>query len=128
MHRAGGGALEAEFTILGGGHAEGAVVNVVCEDEIWPFSPIPLVSPSCGGVQIFVNHPQVVDALRRQLAGWLCQQPGLGLEAGDHEVLHARMAELGARQIGLTLAELAQGLPIYEVRFARGGAVTVREG
>ncbi len=120
------GAVEAEYVILGGGHQEGAVVNVTVEGEIWPFTRIPLVSPMCGGVQIFVNHPQVVAYLRRQSAGWFCQQPGLGLEVGDHEALFERMQELAGRQLELTLGRLAKGLPIYEVRFGGAGEVAVR--
>ena len=53
------GAPELEWVVLGGEHVEGAVANVVVDGELHSYTRIPLVSPNVGGVQMFVNHPQV---------------------------------------------------------------------
>jgi rhodanese-related sulfurtransferase len=60
------GSLKTEHETLAGGHEEAAVLNVLVEGELWPFTPVPLISPSCLGGQLFVNHPQVSHALRAQ--------------------------------------------------------------
>lgn len=111
------GIPEAETVVLGGGHREGAVINVRLSDEVWPFTRVPLVSPAWGATQIFVNHPDVVTFLRRQVAAFLVRRPETGLQRGDLEALCAKVAELGAQQLSATLARLAAGLPVYDVRF-----------
>jgi len=112
-----GGASEAEFIVLGGGHREGAVVSVRLSEEVFPFTRVPLISPACGSRQMFVAHPDVAFFLRRQLAAFMTMQKETGLVRADRERLLERMIVLAERQINSTLGRLAKGLPHYVVRF-----------
>lgn len=107
------GDLEADFVILGEGHREGAVVDVSIDGALEPYRMLPLVSPSCNGTQMFVQHGQVSAYLRGQLASFLTDRCGLG-ERGR---LEDAMRELGARQLDATLRELAAGLPVFQLLF-----------
>jgi rhodanese-related sulfurtransferase len=119
------GASELEYVVLGGDHGEGAVVEVFVEGELWPYTRIPLLSPSFEGMQMFVLHPQVSSYLRRQRAAFLAHElSDLGL---DEKKLADEICELGGRQLGETASRLAGGLPIIEVRFDRRGEFSVRE-
>ncbi|MEW5739471.1 MAG: rhodanese-like domain-containing protein [Myxococcota bacterium] len=118
------GLIELEFVPLGGGHREGAVVNVRLED-VQPYTQVPLVSPSVLGLQMFVNHPEVTAFQRSLICRFFCRELDLGLSAGDLSALVAEQAKLGAQQMAQTLGALAGGLPIYDVRFRKGGAFEV---
>lgn len=120
------GAVEAEFVPLAGGHAERAVLQVHVAGELQPFTPIPLVSPSCEGTQMFVVHPQVVAFLRGQLISFALQQRALVPQVSV-ATLRATVDELAAAQTTATLAVLAKGLPIFDVTHAPG-VWEVREG
>jgi len=120
------GAVEAEYVALGGGHREGAVLNVVVEGGVHSFTHLPLVSPSTGRQQMFVNHPQVSSFLRNELVEFLCQQDDIvRLSPGQREGLHTEIAALGQQQLMATLQRLAAGLPIFQVTFSRSGSVAV---
>ena len=107
-----------EIAVLPGGHAEGAVVNIVVEHEVDAFSKIPLVSPMAEGSQMFINHPQVSSFLRAQVTRFLARQGDrVTLGRGGEAELSAVLTELGDVQLGHTLTALAAGLPVYEVRF-----------
>lgn len=123
------GSPDLHWVVLGGEHAEGAVVQVTLEEELQPFSAIPMIAPSIGGVQMFVNHPQVVGYLRQQTAHFLANRVGrlLNLPADAEEQLLTRIPEIGDVQAGATLAALAGGLPIFEAHFDLAGRVMVRE-
>lgn len=121
-----GGAIEAEFVPLAGGHAERAVLQVYVEGDLQSFTPIPLVSPSCDGTQMFVCHPQVVAFLRRQLAAFALQQRAL-VPAIGAESLTATLDEMAGAQAAATLGVLAKGLPIFDVTHAPG-VWDVRDG
>lgn len=122
------GAADPQFVVLPGGHEEGAVVNVRVPGPLHAYTRIPLVSPSCAGTQMFVNHPQVSEYLRADLCQFLCEQPGLlPLPAGGVEALRGEIAALAARQLGHTLGALARGLPIFDVLFESERSVVVRE-
>lgn len=117
---------QIDYVPLAGGHQEGAVVQVRIESELRSYSQVPLVSPAYGGVQMFVNHPQVSAYLRRELASLLCEQHDLfDVKASDQDELAARMEELGGHQMGVTLGHLAKGLPIYDVLFTKSGKVAI---
>ncbi|MCA9707574.1 MAG: rhodanese-like domain-containing protein [Myxococcales bacterium] len=120
------GASELEAVVLPGGHQEGAVLDVRVEGQLHAYSWIPLLSPAYAGVQMFVNHPQVSDYLRRQLAAFLAEQRDLwDGEAIDEAALLEQMRELAQRQLSATLGHLARGLPIYELSFDREGHARV---
>jgi hypothetical protein len=110
------GVPELEHVVLGGEHEEGAVVNVLLGEDVWPFTMVPVVSPSYGGVQIFVNHPEVSRFLRRQAARFLVRTCTLadGLEP---EALAETLCALGQAQADATLGALAPGLPVFDVSF-----------
>ena len=113
------GAIEAEFVPLAGGHAERGVLRVFVEQELQPFSPIPLISPSCEGTQMFVTHPQVVGFLRRQLVAFALQQRAL-VPRLDPERLLATLDAMAGTQATATLGVLAKGLPIFDVTWSPG--------
>ena len=121
------GAPDHAWVVLGGAHAEGAVVNVTVEGGLGPFSEVPMIAPSIGGVQMFVNHPQVVDYLRDQNARFLARRVNhlLPEEELSEETLTAEIKELGGTQAGATLSALAAGLPVFTVHFQKGGAIAV---
>lgn len=123
------GVLELDVVILGGGHQEGAVVNIRLDRGVYAFTKVPLISPACGvgGVQMFVNHPQVADFMREQVARFFTTHPEL-LPLGEAEfaMLRKDMRRLAEIQQAATLAVLAKGLPVFDVVFrgAREFAVT----
>ena len=123
------GARDLHWVVLGGDHSEGAVVNVTLEGELWPFSNIPMIAPSIGGVQMFVNHPQVETHLREQTARSLHGLVGhlLPLQPGQARALELAIPELGAAQAQATLQSLAGGLPVFDVHFDPGGSFEVTE-
>jgi rhodanese-related sulfurtransferase len=117
---------ELELAPLPGGHAEGAVLNARLTRGVFAFSSIPLISPSLGGRQAFVNHPDVMAFLRRQLAEWIVLQDDVvRLPAGAAQKLATEMDAIAAVGTGNTLGALAKGLPIYDVEFGNRG-ITVR--
>lgn len=124
-----GGAPDLEWVVLGGEHAEGAVVQVTQEETLQPFTEIPMIAPSIGGVQMFVNHPEVVAYLRAQTAHFLVNRAGelLGLSESEQAGLLEQIPAIGATQAGATLAALAAGLPVFTAHFGRDGNVTVQE-
>ncbi len=114
------GVIELDVVVLEGGHQEGAVVNVRLESGVFPYSKVPLISPACGlgGVQIFVNHPQVAHFLREQIARFFTTQAHLApLEEEDLPRLLAEIDRLAEIHLAATLSELARGLPIFDVVF-----------
>lgn len=125
FHERWAGVEEAQFVILEGDHAEGAIVQVVLDGPLFPHTKIPMISPTFEGLQIFVLHPEITDRLRRYRAGLLVAElPELGLDA---DRLGDRIRELGKRQLAATAERLAPGLPVYEVRFDREGHFRVRQ-
>jgi hypothetical protein len=116
------GAPELEWIVLGGAHDEGAVVNITVEGALHSYTRIPLVSPNVGGVQMFVNHPQVTSYLRRELAASLCEA---GASSLTDTALMGEIEHLGSLQATQTLVRLAKGLPVFEIRFDLAGSHTV---
>ncbi|MCB9690271.1 MAG: hypothetical protein H6736_00505 [Alphaproteobacteria bacterium] len=126
MHHRWSDAPQLQLVVLPGGHEEGAVVLVEVEDDLHAYTPIPLISPSCAGSQMFVHHPQVIAYLRKELAALLCEQGDvIPVEPGHAAALAQHMERLGAQQMGVTLELLANGLPIFGVVFGRNGGFRV---
>jgi hypothetical protein len=123
------GARDFHWVVLGGDHAEGAVVNVYLEGELWPFSKVPMIAPSIGGVQMFVNHPQVVAHMREQTARFAFGPVAayMPTPALNPDALMAEIPRLGAQQTGHTLQALAAGLPVFDVHFTTRGEFEVKE-
>jgi hypothetical protein len=111
--------------VLGGDHVEGAVASVVVDGGLHSYTRVPLVSPMVAGVQMFVSHPQVTALLRREMAAFLAEAGAV--PPGEEAALAAELEGLGARQMSATLARLAKGLPVFELRFDHGGDCTVRQ-
>ena len=124
------GAADLEWVVLGGDHAEGAVVNVMMEGDLWPFTDVPMVAPSIGGVQMFVNHPQVVTFLRQQTAQFLSTRVTNLVPIGkdDGPKLETLLPDLGGNQALATLKALAGGLPVFNVHFEADGRIEVQQG
>ncbi|MBL8921320.1 MAG: rhodanese-like domain-containing protein [Myxococcaceae bacterium] len=122
------GAPEPEYVVLGGGHAEGAVVNVTLDESLWTFSKVPLLSPNVDGLQMFVNHPQVAQQLRAHVAEFLLRVEGLlPVVPRDRGALIETVGRLGQQHLTATLSVLAAGLPVFEVCFHEGEEFTVTE-
>lgn len=118
------GVPELEWIVLGGTHNEGAVINVLVEGDLHSYTRIPLVSPNVGGVQLFVNHPQVTSLLRRELAAFLCE---IGIAHTTDRELAAAIEQLGTAQVAMSLGRLAAGLPVFEIRFDFAGHPRVEQ-
>ena len=119
------GAPELDLTLLPGEHAEAAVVNVRLEEELWGMSRVPLVSPTCAGSQMFINHPDVASYLRQRVVEFHVR--GLGpVAVKDPEALRTGLEELASQQLTRTIGYLAKGLPIYDVVFSGDGSYEVR--
>ncbi len=110
-----GGAEDAMYAPLPGGHAEGAVLQIVLKDGVKPFGFVPLVSPLFNGTQTFVAHPQVAKSMRGLLLDLLeeCEE----ITRTERKIMDATVAELGAQQLGQTLSALAKGLPVFNITF-----------
>lgn len=91
---------------------------------------IPMIAPSVGGVQMFVNHPQVVEALHEQEARFMHSQLRNVLPLGKTGQTKVRgaISELGGVQGLATLKSLAAGLPTFTIRFDFDGDFEVIEG
>ncbi|OGF21564.1 hypothetical protein A2257_02735 [Candidatus Falkowbacteria bacterium RIFOXYA2_FULL_38_12] len=123
---------ELDFTVLEGGHKEGAVVIVkvdVKDDDINGETKIPIVYPNVGqlGTQAFVYHPQAVEFLRKEIASGINEVAGAEAQV-DVEEFAKKMIEKGNNQLGLTVDTLAkdeQGspLPKFEVIFDNEGKI-----
>lgn len=121
------GAPELHVATLPGGHEEGAVVNVRVAEEVWSMSWVPLVWPSFGGTQVFVNHPQVAQLQRDAAVDFLARVRGdVSVNSERSRAFHSLLAELATRQMNLTLGHLAKGLPVYDLTFANQRSCDVR--
>ena len=122
------GSIDADFTVLPGGHEEGAVLDVRLDEELRAFTQVPLISPLAQGTQTFVSHPEVASYLRHDIAHFLARQvDALRVEGKHAEPVAKRMDELAGMQTSATLGALAAGLPIFRVTFGRGGSFHVAE-
>jgi rhodanese-related sulfurtransferase len=121
------GVMELEFITLEGVHDEAAVLTVFVEEDLWDMASIPLVSPSVGPRQVFVAHPQVAAKHRDHYVEFFRRLPQwVTLESHQVEPLRKEMNDLANRQLGHTLKNLANGLPIFEARFEGDGSSGVR--
>jgi hypothetical protein len=121
------GAFRAEYEVLHGRHNERAVLNTRIEGTLQPFTLIPLVSPSCSGCQMFVNHTLASRYLLMLLVDFLMLQADLIPEFTQdlRPALLAEVEALGAIHAKNSLGHLAPGLPIYDVLFTTDGQVHV---
>ncbi|MCB9638410.1 MAG: rhodanese-like domain-containing protein [Myxococcales bacterium] len=111
-------APETDFVILGGHHNEEAVVNVVIEQDIHTFTKLPLISPTFGTHQMFVNHPQVGTYLREQSGYFmLANQDLTGLSKEQKEEYFQKLQEMGDQHLETTLRYLADDLPRFQACF-----------
>ncbi len=112
------GAPEVELATLSGHHDESAILAIHVDEDLWDFTPIPLVSPSVGKNQAFVAHPQVADRHRDYYVEFLRRQGSLvPLEPRHTDALRQELHERGNRHLLHTLHHLASGLPLFEVHF-----------
>ena len=118
---------EIHLTTLPGGHQEGAVVNIVIEDEAWDYSFIPVISPVCAGTQMFINHPQFARRLRENAAEFFARH----VAGADRKELTNKLADdmmaLGDQQLMATVGHLAKGLPIYQATYKLDGSWSVHQ-
>lgn len=114
------------YTVLSGAHHERAIVRVLFEHDVEAHTRVAMLVPHGALGEVFVVHPQVIDFLRRETAGYLVEHAHvLGLPVANRSRVINTMRTLGARQIAETRGALAAGLPVLEVRFTHEG-MTVR--
>lgn len=113
------GATTISIEVLGGHHDEGAVVNVVVDEEpLHAFSRVPLVSPAGDVGQMFLNTPQVAGYLRAEATAFFLRQSALvPLRRAHEKRFQGALVDRANAQAASTLGALAKGLPRYEVRF-----------
>jgi rhodanese-related sulfurtransferase len=121
------GDTKIDHETLCGSHSERAVLLTRVEGDLKPFSAIPLVSPFCGGSQMFVSHPQVGSYLLDVHVDFVLQQSDLlpDLSPALRPALAAECAALTQIHGDHSVRRLAQGLPVYEVIFRKGGQYRV---
>lgn len=105
-----------EYVILEGEHEEGAVVNIVLDREVHPYTEIPMVAPKHQGQEMFVNHPQVASFIRSQNAAFLLEKLPIDRKV-DAGGFVSELNTLAARQLKSTVNYLAADLPVFEVSF-----------
>jgi hypothetical protein len=115
---------DIDYTVLEGGHAEGAVVQVTAGKKKHAYTRIPMVAPCSHGQQMFVQHPKVVAWLRHQMATFLGEVEPL-LEGVDTDDFTHEVRKLADQQLGATLQHLASGLPLYQALVNEAGSVVV---
>jgi hypothetical protein len=122
------GAPEVELATLSGVHDESAILSIFVDEDLWDFTPIPLVSPSVGRNQAFVAHPQVADRHRDYYVDFLRRQGALvPLEPKHTDALREELHQRGGRHLQQTLHHLASGLPLFEVHFEGTERVRILE-
>lgn len=116
-----------DYEVLEGEHLEGAVVNVTVPHPVRTFTWVPTVRPAEHGTQIFINHPQVSELVRRQAALFLIdREPWMHLRPREETAFLVAVDELAATQIMATVNHLAPTLSVFEVHFEGGQASVER--
>ena len=104
------------YPMLPGDHKEGAVVNIVIPEEaLTEKTLVPMVAPTDGNVSVFVNHPQVIQFMNRQVA-YLLAKEGKSIIKDldvDPDAVVAHMEHLQNEGVRQTVSALAWGLPVY---------------
>lgn len=110
------------YVVLEGEHQEGAVVNVMLkDDEVHPFTAIPMIEPDIRDTEIFVNHPQVTRWLRSERVRFLLgSDPWLATHDIDPDGFVKAVNELGDLHLNLTVTALAPTLPVFSVMVNEG--------
>jgi hypothetical protein len=112
-----------QLVFLDGGHTEGAVVNVKLDGPVHAYTDVPMIEPNHAGTEIFVNHPQVAQWLRRQNAEFMTEREAwLHAHHVAPEAFLAELEALARKQLVRSIEHLGKGLPVYDVSFSEGGA------
>jgi hypothetical protein len=68
---------DCDFVVLSGSHEECGVLSIEMQNEIRPYTKVPLIAPSIpvrdGLKQMFVSHPTIMTFLRKQQCDWLLE-------------------------------------------------------
>jgi len=103
-----------DLVVLHGSHKESAVVEIKLDREIHPFTFIPTVAPRLADHELFVDHPEVNDWLRREGAAFLfTEDPWLQDHPEARDPLIARVEELGRLHLNNSVRHLASHLPVF---------------
>lgn len=110
------------YPCLPGDHKEGAVVNIVIADEeLTEKTMVPMVAPTDNKISMFVNHPQVVKYMNKQVA-YLLAKEGKSLIKDlevDPDAVLLHMEHLQNEGVRQTVSALAWGLPVYTFELAK---------
>jgi hypothetical protein len=105
-----------------GDHKEGAVVNIVIPGgELTEETMVPMVAPTDGVISVFVNHPQVVQFMNKQVAYLLAKEGASVIKdlEVDPTAVAVHMEHLQNEGVRQTVSSLAWGLPVYTFEMAK---------
>lgn len=112
-------------TLLEGRHQPTAVLQITGD---WGVPPHGMLTTDRGDVntQVMVFHSSRVNDRHKKWAEALVAEKAVKLGAGlDEEYLYQVMSTTTEDHLLETLRRMAKGLPIYQVRFEKGGAFEV---
>ncbi len=117
----------AAETILEGDHGEGAVLQI---EGNYSVSPRFTIETGQGklATEVFVYQASLVDQRHKELAKKLLANGAVNLFSGaDGEYLHEALEETAENHLLVTAKRLAEGLPIYLVKFKDDGSFKIEE-
>lgn len=103
------------FEVLGGTHAERAVVRVRAVASQGTPLPLATLCPHFGDTDVFVYHPDAAAYLEAAHGLFLAESGRIASEAIPAFV--AAQHSLAEQQLNATLSALAHDLPVFDVRF-----------
>lgn len=108
------------FTILEGSHAEGAVLLVDTDVEIFDEDTLlPTLAPMVGGKSVFVYHPRVVQFMHMAVATRMIADGLFDLDASRLNEMQRYLADLETKDTQETVKRLGFGLPLYSVMYTQ---------
>lgn len=103
------------YPVLSGPHREGAIVAVMHEGPVHPYTRIPMVEPDHHGTELFVVHPSLEAWMRRQRVEFLLEtDPWLRSHNIEVEGFVTAVQDLADVHFYATTHVLAPDLPIYQ--------------
>lgn len=113
---------DCDYVVLAGSHAECGVLSIEMNNEIKPYTKVPLIAPSIpikdGHKQMFVSHPTIMTFLRKQQCEWLLE----AIEAANEHALQ-ELQQLALLQQQTTITSLASPMTLSTNDFRRAADI-----